>query len=61
MTEPCSTDGFLLAEAENIAEHPHIESHERLDTWRIIPVRKWLITMVSKSPKVGQRSPSKIH
>ena len=44
-----------------MAEHPHIESHERLDTWSFIPVGKWLITMVSKSPKVGQRSPSKIH
>lgn len=43
-----------------MAEHPHIESHERLDTWSFIPVGKWLITMVSKSPKVGQRSPSKI-
>ena len=27
-------------------------------TWRIIPVSKWLITMVSKSPKWGY-SPSK--
>ena len=24
-------------------------------TWRIIPFSKWLITMVSKSPKIGER------
>ena len=24
---------------------------KKTPTWRIIPVRKWLITMVSKSPK----------
>ena len=29
-----------------------------MSTWRIIPFSKWLITMVSKSPKWGY-SPSK--
>ena len=28
-------------------------------TWRIIPVSKWLITMVGKSPKGSVCSPSK--
>ena len=30
-----------------------VRANEQLDTWRIIPVSKWLVTMVSKSPKWG--------
>ena len=42
----------------------HLEIQKRnwcvLTPWRIIPVSKWLITMVSKSPKWGY-SPYKWH
>jgi len=31
----------------------HKNVGERVDTWRIIPFRNWLITMVSKSPNWG--------
>ena len=34
-----------------IVDEPRLET-----TWRIIPVSKWLITMVSKSPKRGYSS-----
>ena len=29
----------------------HPENERKVPTWRIIPFSKWLITMVSKSPK----------